>query len=441
MASLWYSAEVADDAASTVDKTDVAFKCAAALLCMFAIRDALTGMLRYLLQLAHLSPLWFVPDLLAMIAFAYFVWHYAIQKRSAFAIVATLSTISAAAVSIIFMSWTPAMFASSVKSFMPIFVGFICCGRSVVRLPSVRVCLAIMSAVSIIGLIFAPHIDYPWVGADIDSFNGLRNISRVWWIDGKVRYGGFAGDSTMAAFMVLFPYMMVYRWVPKWMNLLILPLMLWAIQISTNRTALLTLVMFTLHLVVVDVLIPAKNRLDVDRLLAKLSFLTVLVPFILVFTLAGMDLKEVSSSLMSLQDRIDNSWQLPFTYLQQIFPAGLLIGCGLGCFAYPMKFSDMAQYNVPVDNFYMTTYLMLGIPFLVIVAGVFVSCFKTMDRTKLLLLMMLNVYAITVQCYGPAFATLMMGYAFSDAFVTDTGGWRRRFRKPVGSDGKVLATS
>ena len=433
MATIWHSPQFMDDGTSVVGKDDIALKCAAALLCLFAIRDALTGMLRYLLQLVHLSPLWFVPDMLAMLAFAYFVWHYAIQKQSAFAIVATLSTIFAAAVSIIFMSWTPSMFASSVKSFMPIFVGFICCGRSVVRLPAVRICLAVMSAVSIIGLIFAPHVNYPWVGADIDSFNGLRNISRVWWIDGKVRYGGFAGDSTMAAFMVLFPYMMVYRWVPKWMNFFILPLMLWAIQISTNRTALLTLAMFALHLVVVDVLIPAKNRLDVDRLIAKFSFLTVLVPFVLVFALAGAELQDVSSSLMSLQDRIDNSWQLPFTYLQQIFPAGLLIGCGLGCFAYPMKFSEMANYNVPVDNFYMTTYLMLGIPFLVIVAGVFVSCFKTVDRTKLLMLMMLNVYAITVQCYGPAFATLMMGYAFSDAFMTESKGWHRRFRKPQGT--------
>lgn len=441
MASIWHSSDLEPNDTGLLEKNDLALKCAAALLCMFAVRDALTGMLRYVLQLTHLSAIWFTPDLLALLAFAYFVWHYAIQRRSSFAIVATLSTVAAAAISVIFMSWTPPMFFSSVKSFMPIFVGFICCGRSVVRLPAVRTCLAIMCAVSMMGLIFAPHIDYPWVGADIDSFSGLRNISKVWWIDGKVRYGGFAGDSTMAAFMVLFPYMMIYRWVPKWMNLLILPMIFWAIQISTNRTALLTLAMFTLHLIVVDILIPAKNRLDVDRLIAKFSFVTVLVPFILIFTLAGAELDNVSSSLMSLQDRIDNSWQLPFTHLQQIFPAGLLIGCGLGCFAYPMKFTEMSHFNVPVDNFYMTTYLMLGLPFLIIIAGVFISCFRTMDRTKLLMLTMLNVYAITVQCYGPAFATLMMGYAFSDTFMTEAKGWTRRFRKPVEADRDTPALS
>ena len=89
MASIWYSSDVTDDAAGAVGKNDLALTCAAAVLCMFAIRDALTGMLRYLLQLAHLSPLWFVPDLLAMVAFAYFIWHYAVQKRSSFAIIAT----------------------------------------------------------------------------------------------------------------------------------------------------------------------------------------------------------------------------------------------------------------------------------------------------------------------------------------------------------------
>jgi hypothetical protein len=35
----------------------------------------------------------------------------------------------------------------------------------------------------------------------------------------------------------------------------------------------------------------------------------------------------------------------------------------------------------------------------------------------------------------------MMGYAFSDAFMTETGGWRRRIRKPEGADERVLVTS
>ena len=38
----------------------------------------------------------------------------------------------------------------------------------------------------------------------------------------------------------------------------------------------------------------------------------------------------------------------------------------------------------------------------------------------------MNVYAVTVQCYGPSTITIFVGYCMSDMFLTGTRRWKRR---------------
>ena len=45
-----------------------------------------------------------------------------------------------------------------------------------------------------------------------------------------------------------------------------------------------------------------------------------------------------------------------------IMLSGLFVGCGLGCFSYPMTYTSMAVYDVPVDNFYLSTYPLEELP-------------------------------------------------------------------------------
>lgn len=418
---------------STGANEELASKLLAGLFLMFAFRDTLTAVLRWSLALTHLSPLWFVPDLLSIGAFAYFTWNIAFRNRSPFGILLVLNTVTAAMIGYVFMSESPFALISSLKLFFPFYVGLALCGSDITQYKFVRYTMIGLMIVSIVGLILAPYFDYPWTGAQFENFGNNKEVGRVWWIDGVVRYGGLAGDSTMAAYMVVFPYLMLFHRMPRWLNLALWPVIYWAVHISTSRSALLVAVCFAAYYTTAEILVPSLKKHDIERKLAKLSFLCVPIPFVLIATLGGVDLAEISSSLFSLQDRINNSWQLPFTHLANLFPAGLFLGCGLGCFSYPMTYTDMAKYSVPVDNFYLSTYLMMGVPWLVFMVGMAMAPFRTKIRSKLVMIFILNVYTITIQCYGPSFATISIGYAFSDMFLSDKP-WHRRFRRSAAAE-------
>ncbi len=98
-------------------------------------------------------------------------------------------------------------------------------------------------------------------------------------------------------------------------------------------------------------------------------------------------------------------------------PIGLVTGCGAGCFNYPQKlFSPLASYWVPVDNFYIGTYLMFGLPFVAFMVMVFRSTFAATDVYKLTLIFVVNTFTITVLNYGPASGLLIIALSFSEVF-------------------------
>ena len=195
---------------------------------------------------------------------------------------------------------------------------------------------------------------------------------------------------------------------------------------SNSKTAMLIAILFILYFFVS----PSWEKRGLlharTSMLAKWSFMLVSVPFILMFLLGGVDLSSINPTLFSMQDRINNTWQFPFTALADIAPYAIITGCGLGCFTYPMLTTGLAGLYVPVDNFYIATYLMLGLPFVITIVGMGTAAWKSQDIDKLLLMAMMNVYSVTVQCYGPSTATIMIGYAFSDMFLTRAVQWKRK---------------
>jgi hypothetical protein len=390
---------------------------------LYAIRDTLTGSVRYYMDMYHLSSLWFFPDILAFLIFGYFCYVAIVINKSIPAVILVVNFFAAMVIGAIYMNQSSLAFVTGIKAVIPLFVGMAFFDRSMTAKRYCRIVLFTMMVISTIGLLFAPYVDYPWVGAEISNFGFEKTVGKLWWDGGVIRYGGFAGDSTMAAFMVIFPYFLLHRHIPHWANILLWPVLFYALDISTSKTASGVLGAFVVYYLVTYFLIPAARRLEFQKGLALSSYLLVLLPIVMIFVLGGAKLDVDYPSLFSLQDRIDNSWQKPFTYLSQTYPAGLLTGCGLGCFSYPMTYTVMAGYFVPVDNFYITTYLFFGFPFLLLVIAQVFSVRRIADETKLALILLLNIYTITVACYGPSFATIMAGYAFSLLFAKPE--WRR----------------
>ncbi len=404
----------------------------------YATRDALTGVFRYWLPKFHLAGVWFIPDMMSFVVMAYFIWVVAFRRQSAWAILFSASIFVSTILGWIFMSSSSVALLSSVKLMSPMFVGLAFVGRSIADRKWACYFMFALAVISTIGLLCSPLFDYPWVGMAVETFGQTKAVGRVWWSGGAIRYGGFAGDSTMGAYMCLFPLIIVHRHIsPKLILLIAGPVGL-ALHLSTSKTAIGCGILFALYYVFVVLL--GKRRADparelrITRQLAKWSFVLVPVPFILMLALGGIDLTTIDPMLFSMQDRINNTWTFPFTYLAQAFPIGLITGCGLGCFTYPMEYTRLGYLMVPVDNFYVATYVMLGVPFILFVIGMFTATIKSTDREKLTLIALLNVYVVTVQCYGPSTATIVLGYAFSDMFRTQGRRWTRRKRVAAPAD-------
>lgn len=416
---------------SRIDWSEVSYNFLLVTFILFAIRDGLTGSIRYLFQLLHVQFLWFIPDLMSFVAVGMFFYTQFFVKKNAIGMylcyIFVLSTIT----SIFFMNTSAFSLFSSIKMFIPMFVGFCFYGRSVTERQWVRVVLLVICVSSTVGLIANPYVEYPWIGQTISSFGMEREATKLWWQEGGIRYGGLAGDSTMAAYMVVFIFILLSPYYSFWGNLIALPIVLWAIQTSTSKTALGVFWLYVGIYFTVYFLRERQLSIAFLRLVAKCSFVCLLVPPLLMLVFYHADLGKISSSLFSLQDRIDNTWPGPFKTVAEIFPAGVVFGCGLGCFSYPMDYTSLSSYNLPLDNFYMSTLIMMGMPFVLFVAAQFLMVRYTRDPVKLTLMTMFNFYSITIQCYGPSYATLMFGYIFSEMFAYSVTGKSRLLNRPL----------
>ena len=395
-----------------------AFSFEAIALFLYFYRDAFAGALRYYFSIVKLDALWFLPDIFALFCIAAFVQRYIVAGRSLIAILTLLYMTFALYVGYIFLGYASAT-ASAFKMMAPVFVGFCFCGRDFSRYKWLLASIHFIFYVTIVGIIISAHVKLPWVGFAYESFGATRTATRLWWANGGERLAGFAADSTMAAFFVFITYVLTsvrrsLGWCLFWA-----PIGMYAINLTTNKTSMGVMFIYTICMVIVR-LVPEREKFPMLRRMAYLSFLSIFVPILLMILFTGAKIGSYTRALLSLQDRIDNSWQLPFVYMADLMPIGFLTGCGLGCFNYPQQiFSNKISYYVPVDNFYIGTYLMFGPIFVIFMVFVILAVLRTKDIYKLSATVAMNLFTITVLAYGPASGLLMLGAAFSEVFRKD----------------------
>jgi hypothetical protein len=382
---------------------------------LYFARDAFAGVFRYYASLAHLDALWFTPDIFAFLCIGAFAYRYAFKEPNFLAFAVLLYVPFALFLGYIFLGDVKAV-ASSVKMIAPAFVGFCFCGRQVSDEKLLLKLIHGLFYLSIIGAVWSAHTQLPWVNFSYDSFGVSRSAARLWWTGGESRVSGFSADSTMAAYFIMICY--VFTSVRRSMLWCVLwaPAAFYGIHATTNKTALGVLAIYICALAFVRAC-PEKYRFGTLRAISLWSFACILIPPILMLTLTGVNLARMSQSLYSIQDRINNSWYLPFVYMNDLMPIGYFTGCGLGCFNYPQQlFSNVTAYYVPVDNFYIGTYLMFGPIFVVFMIFVMLAVSRTTDIYKLTVLFVMNFYTVTVLEYGPASGLLIVTLAFSEVF-------------------------
>ncbi len=384
-------------------------------LFLYFYRDAFAGPLRYYFSITKLDALWFTPDLVAFACIATFLKRYVVEGRNAVALVTLLYTAFSIYVGYTFLGQAAGA-ASSLKMIAPVFVGFCFCGRDLSRYKALLLSIHFLFYATIVGILLSKSMHLPWVGFSYESFGATREAGRLWWTQSDPRLSGFAADSTMAGFFVFISFVLTSARRSLLWCLIWVPIGTYAIELTTSKTTLGLMLIYMCCLVFIRML-PERNRFPMLRRMACLSFLTIFIPIILMIAFSGLDLARYSPTLFSMQDRINNSWQLPFIYLAELMPLGFLTGCGLGCFNYPHQlFSNKASYYVPVDNFYIGTYLMFGPIFVVFVICVIYAIARTTDIYKLTTTVVMNLFAVTVLAYGPASGLLMLGFSFSEVF-------------------------
>ena len=397
----------------------------------YLIRDAFGGVIRWGTSILHVDPLWYLPDFIALLCLAQFVIHCILRNRSTMATLVLVQVMLSLVLGYIMLGTGNAA-VSAFKMMLPIVVGFCFCDSS---LGSYRKLLTVIAAtfyLSVIGVILTKFYPMPWIGYKYESFGAVREAGRLWWAYGgdDQRLMGFAADNTMAAFFILISFAITsIRKSTTWC-LLFGGIAVYTIRLTTSKTTMIVLVLYLLLLVLVRML-PEKARFPAIRNIALWSFASIFVPFFMI-VLASGTAAIPHSTMFSILDRINNSWQLPFVYLNQLMPIGLITGCGAGCFNYPQKlFSPLASFWVPVDNFYIGTYLMFGMPFVAFMVMVFRATFGATDVYKLTLIFVVNLFTITVLNYGPASGLLTIALSFSEVFS-------RRATKVRASDVAVI---
>jgi hypothetical protein len=394
-------------------------------------------MVRYYANVLHLDPLWFVPDMVAFVCILLFVYRAVVKDRSAVAGMLCLYMIFSIYLSYIFLGEVKGV-ASSIKMIIPIFVGFCFAGRRLESYPGLLFLCRALFYVSVIGIVASARIKFPWVGFAYEEFGADRTAGRLWWSGAEERLAGFAADNTMAGYFVLITYVITSVRKSILWCLVFGALGLFALKLTTSKTSMVDMAVYIVLLIGVR-LAPDALKMTVLRKITLSSFAALLIPVLLIVLLAGFDLTRISPSLFSLQDRINNSWQLPFVYMWTLMPIGYLTGCGIGCFNYPQQlFSQYSEYYVPVDNFYLGTYLMFGPLFALFVLRVFLSYRGSTDIYRMSLMVATNLFTITVLSYGPASGLMVVAICFSEVFVRQRQqaprpGVLRSTTRPVGA--------
>lgn len=390
---------------------------------MYYLRDCFAGFFRYTFQNLGANSLWFIPDGMAFLCVGLFIIRHILIAKNLIASMTVIWMMISFVVAYFFFRDSLAV-ASGLKMIVPVFVGFCFCMRPVNEMKAVRYLFYVVFVFSCIGVVWNSFGPLAWEGYAYEGFGvGERAASRQWWIAGGIpRLGGFAADSTMAGFFLMAGYAVLAVNMKIAMRLIVGVVAIYVTYITTSKTNLVA-ILFIFAILSFSWILGKQKELKLLKSIAKYSYLTILIPYILIILLNGVDLTDISQSLYSMQDRINNSWVLPIVYMADLFPPGFVTGCGAGCFNYPMDLFPTAvqQYYVPVDNFYYGSYLMFGIPFLLFLARHSFTQ-RPSDPAVIISTIAMNLFAITILCYGPASSLLLFGIIYSGNFSSKIWG-------------------
>lgn len=387
-------------------------------------RDAFAAIWRWLFDIGGVPIAWFAFDVAGFAALIAFGWTFALKRGSFFGLYAVALLPVSVVVAALVVDTDPAFLGAAVKMILPLYAGWCIAGCDLPAMPRLRRCLVLICLASIAGIALDAVIDFPWSGLALDQFGVSKTVDKVWWIDSVARVGGFAGESTAAAAVALFAWLLVHRKLAPARSVSLGLCVVAACLVATSRTAAGVAVLATVWVAAEAWVLTSLRPVRAHRTLAAGSFALVFLPLALVASASAFSFADISPSLTSFEQRIEASWQYPFTLLADRSPMSLATGCGLGCLNFPARYSDWAGLLQPVDNFYILCFAMFGLFFIPLLTGMILTVLREADRTRLLLIAALNLYTFFLEGFSPGFTLFTIGYATSGMHLLQLGKGR-----------------
>ena len=381
-------------------------------------RDVFGGALRYYFFTLGAGGVWFLPDLLLLVSVP-LAYLFSIKKEYKISIYIFFVAMVFGVLVGLYVSGSALAVVSGVKMVLPLFFGMIV-GRFRYGDLMVRRVLWVFFFVSCLGVFLNQYIDYPWTDFTVPGVDGEeRSAGRLWWINAEARLGGFATDSTQAAFNILLPLLIFCATRRSRFFWLMLPIGAYSIHLTTSRTALVVLGFIVFYVFVCRVLLRRSRRSQISFhkfFVGLLSLSPFVVPLLSVIFFATLfPGGDVPYWLTSYQERATSSWVKPFQFINDNFPLGFIFGLGFGTTGYPVLFSRFGEgYLIPYDNFPLGIYMQFGVfGFLLLVYFVLDVLRRKKSCSIQLIVSGLLLYVVTIQGFGSASLCAALGVAIA----------------------------
>jgi hypothetical protein len=340
--------------------TAIASRLAQITLVGYLCQTALFAPVRYLLATKHLEMLWYVPDLLGLMCIAAVF----ITTDHNLRILVLLNVLLLYAIEGYAVSGSPASVLSTFKALVPLFCGLLL-KRDLATGPVMRKILLLFWLAACGGVIYSMYETPPWSSLQFEGAGVLQAYKETQWTPGGgVRNYGFAGDQHAAASSILTLFILLSVERSRFAFCLLGTVSVVTVYLTTSRTNLFSLLIYVGLCLLCDL----QRRTD-DQFFLKwclrASFLSVLVPAVGVGIALWYNAADVPTALLSLWIRGNETWLVPFSFINDLAPLAIFSGFGLGGIGFGLLQSNLSRYATTIDNFILFNFFTFGIPYLI----------------------------------------------------------------------------
>ena len=376
-------------------------------LIAYLCQSAFFGPIRYFLVSTGLERLWFVPDLLGLVCVAAVLIESPARKHRAllFTYVILLYCLEG-----YFVSGSIGSVLSTFKALVPLYCGLLL-DRELLSRPVIKALLLALLLLASFGVVFTLTADMPWANLTFEGIGVEQKYKGLQWIEGsRIRSYGFAGDEHGAGSSIVTLFILFSRNVRRLTFYAVAVIAFIAVEQTTSRTNLIALIAYVgLHS------FSSLDRSAVEQPLLKWSlraaFMAPVLPLIIVGITLSFDGDTVPDPLLSLWVRGTYTWFVPFTHIDALAPAAVLLGFGLGGFSFGLLQSDLANLYTPVDNFILFNFLAFGLPY---VFFYFYQCRRLShepDPHQVMVFIITAIVGLTLRGWSDTPFMILFGYS------------------------------